>query len=96
MTIDKASELGKVLAEALGVKPNDCLGLNVNWKGGEYVTIDARIVARDVDEKILVKNGEPVIELRTWTEGRFKRIHLFDDARDLIAPDLYERIDKEG
>ena len=97
MARNGASELGRVLAEALGVRPEDCLGLQVKWEGGGFVTIDARIIARDVDEKLLVEDGEPVVALRTWTEGRFKRFGpIFDDARDNALPTLYERIETEG
>ena len=94
MARSPASELGRVLAEALGIDPLNCLSLKVNWKGGEFVMIDARIIMRDVDEKLLVENGEPVIALRTWTEGRFKRFEpIFGDAREDGLPTLYERID---
>ena len=97
MAKGKASELGRVLAESLGVRPEDCLELQVKWKGGEFVTIDARIIARDADERLVVKGGKPVTELRTWTEGEFKRFGpIFDDARDNALPTLYERIETEG
>ena len=96
MALNKASELGKVLAEALGVRPNDCLGLQVKWEGGGFVTIDARIIARDVDEKLIIEDGKPVVALRTWTEGRFKRVHLQSGESILSDVTLYERIEKEG
>ena len=47
--------------------------------------------------RAVVEDGEPVVGLRTWTEGLFKRfMPIFNDARDDALPTLYERIETEG
>ncbi len=88
------SQLGIALAEAIGVAPNDCLRLTLDFKPGDFVTITALVVCRDEQEKIIVEDDDLKVANRTFTEGEVKRIHMFDDARDQMAPPLYERIDE--
>ena len=96
MARNEGTKLGVALVEAIGVDPNNCLSLSLslNWNADDYVTLDVKVIASDAEEKIVIKDDAPVVELRTWTEGRFKRyMPIFGDARDDALPTLYERID---
>lgn len=91
------SQLGIALAEAIGIAPNDCLRLTLDFKPGDLVTIAALVVCRDEQEKLVVEDDDLKVANRTWTEGEFKRFPpIFDDARQDALPTLYERIEQEG
>ena len=88
--------LGTALAEAIGIEPSDCIKLTLVFNPGDLSTITAEVIVKEGEEQ-LVAEGELALSARTWTEGTFKRIHMYDDARDdIMASPLYERIETEG
>ena len=90
-------KIAAVLAKAVGLDPVNVLSVHLALSADDIAVLSFKVVCADEAGKVIIEDDDIKTEIRTWTEGRFKRFApIFNDARDSALPTLYERVDGDA